>query len=365
MTKRDYYEVLEVAHGAAADEIKKAYRQKALLYHPDRNKGDKGAEEKFKEAAEAYEVLSDPDKRQLYDRFGHEGLQQQGFTGFRNPEDIFSSFGDIFEEIFGFGGGRSRGRRVQKGADLGYDLRIGFMDAVFGMETEIEVARHEKCEDCHGSGSKDGSRPAVCPTCGGRGQVTRAQGFFSISTTCPTCQGSGTVITDPCPKCRGVGRVPKSKRLSIKVPGGVETGSRLRLQGEGEPGEQGGPAGDLYVFLEVQRHDVFRRHGDDVVITVGISYTQAVLGGSVEIPTLEGPDVLELPTGTQGGQEFRLREKGVPHLRGRGRGDLVVIVYIAVPKKVNKQQEQILRQLAEVEGSKVTPKKKGFFSRGK
>lgn len=364
MTKRDYYEVLGVAKGAGADEIKKAYRKLALQYHPDRNKGDKQAEEKFKEAAEAYEVLSDPEKRQLYDRFGHAGLQQSGFTGFRNFDDIFSSFGDIFEEFFGFGGRGSRRSAVRRGSDLRYDLQIDFMDAVTGMEVEIEVSRHETCLDCSGVGTKGGTQPEVCTTCGGRGQVTRSQGFFSISTTCPSCQGSGTIITNPCDACRGVGRVLVTKKLSIRIPPGVETGSRLRLQGEGDPGDPGAPSGDLYVLIHVRDHGVFKRHGDEILVEVPISYSVAALGGEVMIPTLDGSEPMQIPKGTQSGQEFRIPNKGMPHLRGRGRGNLIAIAYIKTPTKVSKEEENLLRQLAELEGARVTPKKKSFFSRG-
>jgi len=363
MTKRDYYDVLGLAKTAGADEIKKAYRKLALQYHPDRNKGDKQAEEKFKEAAEAYEVLSDPEKRQLYDRFGHAGLQQSGFTGFRNFDDIFSSFGDIFEEFFGFGSRGSRRSAVRQGADLRYDLQIEFMDAVKGKEVEIEVPRHETCPECSGMGTKGGAQPSVCTTCGGRGQVTRSQGFFSISTTCPTCQGSGTIITNPCDKCKGTGRFLVTKKLSIRVPPGVETGSRLRLQGEGEPGDPGASPGDLYVFIHVKEHEFFRRHGDDVVIEVPIAYTVAALGGQITIPTLEGPEPFQVPKGTQSSQQFRIPRKGMPNLRGRGRGDLIPILYIETPTKLSKDEENLLRRLAEIEGSKVSPKKKGFFLR--
>jgi len=365
MIKRDYYEVLEVTKGSSSEEIKKAYRQQALKYHPDRNQGDRAAEEKFKAAAEAYEVLSDPEKRQLYDRFGHAGLQQSGFTGFRDFDDIFSSFGDIFEEFFGFGARGGRRQHVRRGQDLRYDLPIDFMDAVFGREMEIEVNRHETCKDCDGLGTKGGSQPAICKTCGGRGQVTRSQGFFSISTTCPTCQGSGTVITDPCQTCRGVGRVLKPKKLSLKIPGGVETGSRLRLHGEGEPGDRGAPPGDLYVVISVRQHETFHRREDDVIVGVPIPFTQAALGGQVEIPTLEGSEPLDIPAGTQTGREFRLSGRGVPHLRGRGRGDLRVVVYIETPTRLNKEQEELLRRLADLEGVKVASKKRGFFSRNK
>lgn len=363
MTKRDYYEVLEVTKTATAEEVKKSYRKMALQYHPDRNKGNKQAEEKFKEAAEAYEVLSDPEKRQLYDRFGHAGLQQSGFTGFRNFDDIFSSFGDIFEEFFSFGSRGSRRSAVRRGADLRYDLSIEFLDAAFGKEMEIEISKHELCEACSGIGTKEGSEPAVCATCGGRGQVTRSQGFFSISTTCPSCQGSGTVITNPCERCRGVGRVLATKKLSLKIPPGVETGSRLRLQGEGEPGDPGSPPGDLYVFLHVKEHELFHRQNSDVLVHVPISYTQATLGGEIEIPTLEGSEPFVIPRGTQSGQDFRLPNKGVPHLRGRGRGNFIVVVYIETPTRLSKEEEDLLRRLAELEGARVAPKKRRFFSR--
>jgi len=365
MIKRDYYEVLEVSKTSSSEEIKKSYRKLALQHHPDRNKGNKESEEKFKEAAEAYEVLSDPEKRQIYDRYGHEGLQQSGFQGFRNFEDVFSSFGDIFEEFFGFGSSRSRRNVVRRGADLRLDLTIEFMESVFGKETEIEVSRHEVCEDCRGQGTKGGAAPSVCSGCGGRSQVTRSQGFFSISTTCPKCQGSGTEIKDPCEKCRGVGRILTSKKLTLKIPGGVETGSRLRLQGEGEPGDPGAPSGDLYVFINVRRHETFRREGDDVVIGVPITYSLAALGGEIDIPTLEGTEKLDVPKGTQSGQNLRLQGKGVPRLRSRGRGDLIAIVYVETPKDLSKEHEDVLRKLAEIEGSKVTPRKRGFFSRKK
>ncbi|MFH0959375.1 MAG: molecular chaperone DnaJ [Pseudomonadota bacterium] len=365
MTKRDYYEVLGIGKSAENDEIKKAYRKLALQHHPDRNKGNKEAEEKFKEAAEAYEVLSDGEKRQIYDRFGHAGLQQQGFTGFRNFDDIFSSFGDVFEEFFGFGGNRSRTNRVRKGPDLRMDLSIDFLEAAFGKETEFEVSKHELCDACHGLGTKGGSQPSVCSTCGGRGQVTRSQGFFSISTTCPTCQGGGTVVTDPCDKCKGVGRVLISKKLSLKIPQGVESGSRLRLNGEGEPGDFGAPPGDLYVYLNVKPHETFKRESDDVVVLVPMGYATAALGGEIEVPTLEGTDKIQIPKGTQAGQNFRIPGKGIPHLRGKGRGELIAVVYIKTPKNLNPEQESLLRQLAEIDGEQVTVKKKGFFSRKK
>ncbi len=363
MNKRDYYEVLGVSRTSTVDEMKKAYRVLALKYHPDRNKGDKVAEEKFKEAAEAYEILQDPEKRQIYDRFGHAGLQQQGYRGFTDFNDIFASFGDVFEEFFGFGARGGRRNSTRRGADLRYDLALDFMDAVNGKEMEIDFQRNEPCNVCQGLGTKNGARPAVCSTCNGRGQVTRSQGFFSISTTCPQCQGSGSIITDPCSSCRGAGRVPISKKLSLKIPAGIDTGSRLRLQGEGEPGEQGAPPGDLYVFLHVNPHEQFRRQDDDVIVGVPISYPLAVLGGETEIPTLEGSESFTLPKGVQSGQDFRLHSRGIRRLRGRGRGDLVIVTYIETPKSISKEEENLLRSLAELNGSKVTAKKKSFFSR--
>ncbi len=363
MTKRDYYEVLEVTRSASGEEIKKSYRTLALKYHPDRNKGDDEAEERFKEAAEAYEVLSNQEKRQVYDRFGHAGLQQSGYRGFRDFDDIFSSFGDIFEEFFGFGARGARRNTVRRGADLRYDLNISFMDAAFGKEMEIDISKHETCRTCAGSGAKEGSRPEVCSTCNGRGQVTRSQGFFTISTTCPNCQGSGTIITSPCETCRGIGRVLTPKTLSIKIPPGVDTGSRLRLTNEGEAGDLGAPPGDLYVFLHVEQHERFQRQDDDVIVMVPINYTQAVLGAEIDIPTLEGDDKLTIPKGTQSGQDFRISGKGIPHLRSRGRGDLMVITYIETPQSVSKEEENLLRQLAELKNVEVGSKKKTFFSR--
>jgi molecular chaperone DnaJ len=367
MTKRDYYEVLGVDRSAGAEEIKRSYRKAALQYHPDRNPGDKVAEEKFKEAAEAYEVLSDPEKRQLYDRFGHAGLQQSGYSGFSSFEDVFSSFGnvfgDIFGEIFGQGARGARANRPRRGVDLRYDIQIEFMDAVHGKETEIEVSKHERCEECGGAGTRPGSQPAVCSVCHGRGQVTRAQGFFSISTTCPTCQGSGQVITDPCAACKGQGRILKKKKLSLKIPPGVETGSSLRLRGEGEPGGPGAAPGDLYVVIRVLDHETFKRSGDDVVVLVPVKYSVLALGGEIDIPTLEGPDKLFVPKGTQSGHEFHLPDRGMPRLGKKMRGDLVVVAYIEIPSKLSKEEEEALRRLAEVEGVKVTPKKRRLFSR--
>ncbi|MDO8784623.1 MAG: molecular chaperone DnaJ, partial [Syntrophales bacterium] len=284
--KRCYYEVLGVKREAPEDEIKKNYRKQAMKYHPDRNPGDKGAEESFKEAAEAYEVLSDREKREIYDRYGHEGLNGNGFKGFSGFEDIFSSFGSIFEDAFGLGGSRSRGTTAPRdGADLRYDLRISFMDAAFGTSTTIEVEKHERCKICGGTGATPEKPPETCRRCNGKGQVTQASGFFRISTTCPQCRGQGRVITDPCKACKGMGRVKFTKPVNFKIPAGVDNGSRLRLRGEGEQGDLGGANGDLYVFLHVEPHEFFARKDNDVYCQIHISFVQAALGASILVPT--------------------------------------------------------------------------------
>ncbi|MGD8520009.1 MAG: molecular chaperone DnaJ, partial [Desulfobacterales bacterium] len=300
-TKRDYYEILSVNRNATEDELKASYRKLALKYHPDRNPGDKEAEEKFKEAAEAYEVLRDPEKRSLYDQFGHQGLEGTGFSGFGGFEDIFSSFSDIFEDFFGFGTRRRSRSRAQRGADLRYDLPLAFMEAAFGTETEIEIQKMESCPECHGSGSEPGTQPETCRHCGGVGQVSRSQGFFTVRTTCPTCRGNGQTITHPCAKCHGSGQVMVNKTVSVKIPAGVDHGSRLRLNGEGEAGNYGGPPGDLYVFIHVDPHEFFTRKDTDVICQVPISFVQATLGDKILVPTLNGKKKLEIPKGTQPG----------------------------------------------------------------
>jgi molecular chaperone DnaJ len=363
MAERDYYETLGVPRGADEEEIKRSYRRLAMQYHPDRNPGDREAEEKFKEASEAYEVLRDPEKREIYDRLGHEGLRGTGFTGFRGFEDIFSTFGDIFEDFFGFGTVR-RGRTMARaGADLRYDLTIPFIDAAFGKEINIEIPKFIKCDRCGGSGAEPGTFPSTCPTCRGRGQISRSQGFFSISTTCPHCHGEGEVIHTPCSQCRGQKRVRKKKNLALKIPPGVETGSRLRLRGEGEEGERGGPSGDLYVVIHVEPHEFFQRDGDDITCQIPISFSQAALGGETEVPTLNGSRKLVIPKGTQSGQFFRLKGEGFSHMRGYGRGDEVVQVIVKTPTKLTKKQEELLREFAAIEQKKG---EKGFFrKRGK
>ena len=351
MIKKDYYEVLGLGRDASEDDIKKSYRKLAMQYHPDKNPGDKSAEEKFKEASEAYEVLRDPQKRELYNRYGHEGLSGSGFTGFSGFEDIFSSFGDIFEDVFGFSGGGRRSRTAARnGADLRYDLKIAFMDAVFGTETDIDLEKYEACQVCQGTGAEPGTYPESCPRCHGSGQVTQRNGFFSISSTCPQCRGEGQTIKSPCKACRGLAKVRVSKKVHLKIPGGVETGSRLRLRGEGEQGKLGGADGDLYVFLHVTNHEFFQRDGNDIYCQVPISITQAALGGTVDVPTLEGQESLKIPKGTQSGKVFRLKGKGVPHLRGYGRGDQIIQTVVKIPTHLNKKQEDLLKEFARLSG---------------
>lgn len=364
--KRDYYEVLGVDRNASESEIKKSYRKLAMQYHPDKNPDNREAEEKFKEASEAYEVLHDSEKRKIYDQFGHEGLSGRGFSGFASFDDIFQSFGDIFEDFFGFGAGRSARRdrtRAAQGADLRHDIQIELEDAAFGKEVEIQVQKYIVCIACNGSGAKPGTEPQICPACHGRGQITRSQGFFSISTTCGTCRGEGRVIKDACPTCQGSGRSLRTKALTVKVPAGVDTGSHLRLRGEGEPGTNGGPAGDLYVVINVKHHKFFERHGDDVVCQIPISFPQAALGSDIPVPTLDGEATLTIPKETQTGSVFRLSGVGIRHLRGHGRGDQVVQVIVETPGNLTKREEELFRELAQIRDSKVKDKKGGFFER--
>lgn len=363
-TKRDYYEVLGLSRESTQEEIKKAYRKLAMRHHPDRNPGDKQAEELFKEASEAYEVLRDPEKRGIYDRFGHEGLQGTGFTGFRGFDDIFSTFGDIFEEFFGYGPrrGRTRSRGVA-GADLRYNFTLTLREAASGKEVEIPVERHERCPNCEGSGTRPGTSPAVCPMCNGRGQLTRSQGFFTISTTCGQCYGQGQIITDPCRECQGKGRVRTKRMLSVKVPPGVDNGSRLRLRGEGEPGEGGGPPGDLYVITYIEPHELFERQGDDIFCQIPVSFPQLALGARIRVPTLDGEETLQIPRGTQSATLFHLKGAGMPRLRGYGRGDQVIQVVVKTPTKLTSHQEELLRELAEISGEPVTPPKKRLWKK--
>lgn len=345
MTKNDYYEILKVARTASDEEIKKSYRAIAMQCHPDKNPGDKKSEERFKEAAEAYEVLSDKQKREIYDNYGHEGLNSTGFRGFNGFEDIFSHFGNIFDDVFGYGNARGQSRSsAHSGSDLRYDLKISFMDAAFGLTTEIDLEKLATCHKCHGTGAAPGSSPETCRTCKGRGQVIQSSGFFTISSTCPHCNGHGKVISKPCDNCRGAGKEQVSKTVQLKIPAGVETGSRLRLRGEGEAGNMGGHDGDLYVFIHVEEHDFFVRSGDDIICSVPISFVNAALGGTIEVPTLQGKEKLKIPRGTQNGKTFRLKGKGISHIRGFGSGDQIIEVFVQIPTALNKRQEELLTE---------------------
>lgn len=351
MAKRDYYEVLGITRTATETEIKRAYRSLAVKHHPDKNPGDAHAEEKFKECAEAYAVLSDPQKRAQYDRFGHGGMGGAGFDpGFSNIEDIFDLFG--FGDMFG-----SRGRTrstVQRGSDLRYDLEITLEEAANGKEEKLRIPRLEKCDECDGRGAEKGTSLESCVACGGSGQTRYQQGFFSVMRTCPNCQGKGQIIRTPCKKCRGAGRVEKEKSLEVKIPAGVETGSRLRVNGEGEAGVNGGPSGDLFVVIHVKEHDVFERQGANLYSAVPVSFAQAALGAEIKVKTLEGEEDLKIPAGTQTGTVFRLKSQGMPALGGRGRGDLFVAVTLITPKSLTKEQRKLLEQLAEIEDTAFT-----------
>lgn len=356
--KRDYYEVLGVDRDADGSSIKSAYRKLAVKYHPDRNPGDAEAEERFKEAAEAYAVLSDPDKRSRYDRFGHQGVGGAGspFSGGFDPA-TFGDFADILGDLFGFGGGRRRGgsRGPSRGADLRYDLSISFEEAAFGVEKTLKIPRLERCPACDGSGSAGDQPPAPCSACGGRGQVRFSQGFFTVARTCPQCGGEGRVVRDPCAECSGDGRVERERKIEVKIPAGVDTGGRLRLQGEGEHGRHGGPPGDLYVVVRVEPHETFRREGPHVLSEVEVSYPQAVLGASIPVETLHGQERVEIPPGTEPGQRFRLRGKGIERLDRHGRGDHLVFAKLVIPRPADLDEERVdlLRRYAELEDRPV------------
>ena len=351
MSKRDYYEILSVSRTATETEIKAAYRKLAIQHHPDKNPDDHAAEEKFKEAAEAYSVLSDAQKRAAYDRFGHQGVGAGaggfgGAAGFSNIEDIFDLFG--FGEMFG-GQGGGRRTTAQRGADLRYDLEITLEEAAAGKEVEIKIPRLEKCDECDGKGTENGTAPETCVTCQGSGQVRYQQGFFSVMRTCANCGGKGQIIKNPCKKCKGAGRVEKEKSLEIKIPAGVETGSRLRVNGEGEAGTQGGQSGDLYVVIHVAEHEMFERQGANLYSAAPVTFAQAALGAEIEVKTLTGMEKLKVSPGTQTGTVFRVKNQGMPALGGRGRGDLFVAVTVITPKTLTKDQRKLLEQLAEVE----------------
>ncbi|MBI2571945.1 MAG: molecular chaperone DnaJ [Candidatus Schekmanbacteria bacterium] len=364
MTQPDYYEVLGLQRSASEADIKKAYRQCALKYHPDRNPGNKEAEEQFKLAAEAYQVLSDPKKRQVFDQFGIEGLKGRGYQPFTGFDDIFGAFGDIFGDLgdlFGFS--RTGRRRGRQGTHIRHDLELDLAEAAFGCDKQIEVSGYVLCDKCGGSGAEPGTKPARCGTCGGAGQVTATQGFFTVRTTCPTCGGAGMVNRDPCVACRGRGRVQRPRTLNVKIPAGVDTGCKLRLGGEGEAGDAGAPAGDLYVAIHVRAHPDFERSGDDLVHPAIITMTQAALGADVAIPTLEGEERLSVARGTQTGDTKRLKGKGVSSLRGFGRGDLIVQFLVRTPANLTPRQEELLREFAETEEQAVSGEKKGIFQR--
>jgi molecular chaperone DnaJ len=363
-TKRDYYEILGLGRNATNDELKATYRKLALKYHPDRNPGDKEAEDKFKEAAEAYEVLRDSEKRALYDQYGHAGLEGSGFSGFGGFEDIFSSFGDIFEDFFGFGTRRRSRTRGQRGADLRYDLTLSFMEAVFGTETEITVEKMGICPECNGNRCEPGTGPETCQQCGGMGQVSRNQGFFTVRTTCPVCRGEGQAIPHPCPRCRGAGQEVVSKKVSVKIPAGVDKGSRLRLTGEGEPGSYGGPSGDLYVFIYVESHEFFERRDTDIICSVPISFIQAALGDRIKVPTLNGDKKLTIPKGTQPGDLLYFHGDGIPSLRTGKRGDQIMQMDIKTPTHINKKQEALLKEFAKLEAGKLSSKLKNILKGG-
>ncbi len=357
--KRDYYNVLEVPRGASVDEIKKAYRQIALKYHPDRNPGDKSAEERFKEAAEAYEVLHDPEKRRLYDLYGHEGVSSTGFTGFRDFGDIFRSFGDIFEDMFGFGGVGGMGGagpRPQGGTDLRYDLTLDFLDAALGTEVTVEVPRVVNCRTCGGTGAKPGTRRIPCPQCHGRGVVSRSHGIFQITTTCPRCQGMKEFFAEACPSCHGEGRLREKKKIKVKVPPGMDSGTHLVMPGEGNEGVHGGPPGDLYIVLAVRPHDFFHREGYDLHLEVPISFVQAALGTRLTIPTLKDSRELAIPPGTQPGESIRLKGEGVPYPKGSRKGDLLVEVRVVIPRRLSPRQQHLLDELAKEEGVETQAK---------
>ena len=373
MSKRDYYEVLGVAKNASEAEIKKAYRRLAMKHHPDRNTGDKAveAEKNFKEAKEAYEVLSDAQKRAAYDQFGHAGVDPSmgagGFGGGRGGASFSDIFGDVFGDIFG-GGRGGGGSRVQRGADLRYNLELSLEDAVSGTSVKIKVPTWTKCDTCGGSGAKKGTSPKTCGTCQGAGQVRMQQGFFSVQQTCPTCRGRGTVIEDPCGTCRGQGRVQETKTLSVKVPPGVDTGDRIRLQGEGEAGDHGGPPGDLYVQVHVREHAIFTRDDSHLYCEVPIDFPTAALGGELEVPTLNGKVMLKIPEGTQTGKMFRMRGKGIKPVRGGPQGDLICRVVVETPVKLTDHQRDLLSQLhksLQGGGSKHSPNAHSWLDRVK
>jgi molecular chaperone DnaJ len=370
MAKRDCYEVLGIERGAEPDDIKKAYRKLALKYHPDKNPGDKAAEESFKELGEAYEILSDPQKRAVYDQHGHAAFDRRasgfGAGGFHDPFEIFREVfggGGIFEDLFG--GGRSDPSQPQRGNDLRYDMEITFEEAAFGCEKEISVNKPAPCDVCQGTGAEAGSRVRTCSSCGGRGQVVNSRGIFSIAQTCPHCQGAGRVLEKPCKACRGEGRRERPSKITLRIPAGVDTGSRLRSSGNGEAGFRGGPPGDLYVVLHVQAHAIFQRDGDDLLCEVPVSFVQAALGGDIDVPALDGGTPIKIPPGTQSGTMFRLKGKGVKNVQGYGRGDLHVRINVEVPTHLSSAQKAKLQEYADLCNGKESPMSQSFFEKAK
>ncbi len=361
-SKRDYYEVLDVPRDAPVEQIKKAYKKLALANHPDRNPGDEEAVVRFKEAAEAFDVLNDPQKRSRYDRFGHAGVSGNG-GGFNDVGDIFEHFGDLFESFGLFGGRAPRGSRARRGDSLRTSVTIELLEAASGCARELTVEREQLCPTCHGSGAKPGTTPQTCDYCGGHGQVVQSQGFFRVQTTCPACRGEGRVVRDKCADCRGTGRTLETVKLDVKIPAGVDTGMQLCLRGEGEPGTNGGPRGDLYVDIRVKEHSLFHRDGKNLTCQIPITYTQAALGAVLEIPILEGRHELTIHAGTQPGETFKLRRYGMPDPHGGSRGDLFVEVQVEVPKKLGARHEELLREMAELERSDVSPHQKSFFEK--
>ena len=362
MIKKDYYEVLGISKNANDDELKKAYRGKALMYHPDRNPNNKDAEEKFKEASEAYEVLRDPQKREIYDRYGHEGLSGSGFSGFSNVGDVFSSFGDIFglSDFFGVGG---RTKRARRGADLSYSLEVSYEEAYKGVKKEINLKKSVLCDTCKGTRAKPGTAPTTCPKCGGHGQVSYRQGFFSLSTTCANCAGTGSVIKEPCYACKGIGRIKKSKKLSVQVPKGIENETTMRLTHEGDESTASGNPGHLYITVFLKPHEFFKREGDHVICQIPISFPQASLGTEIEVDTLEAKEKIKIPAGIQSGEVLRLKGKGFHNLNHYSKGDQLIQILVKTPQKINKEQKELLKKFSEISGEKVDKcKKKGFWT---
>ncbi len=362
MDQKDYYKILGVERGAGDDEIKRAYRKLAQELHPDKHHGDKEVEEKFKLINEAYDALKDPEKRAQYDRFGYVGTAPGGYRDANFGADFQDLFGEVFSDFFGAG---RRQAAPERGADLRYDMEITFEEAAFGAEKTVNIPKTANCETCKGTGARPGTSRTVCQTCKGAGQVRYQQGFFSISRPCSVCRGAGSVIKDPCGDCRGAGTVRTSKKMTVKIPHGVDTGSRLRIPGEGEPGERGGRPGDLYIFINVAPHPLFRRENDDVILDVPISFTQAALGAEIEVPTLEGRVKLKVPPGTQSGKVLRLKGKGIASLQTGRLGNAQVIIRVETPAKINKRQRELLEEFASISGEDTTPLRKNFFSKVK